>query len=44
MRVPDLAGTCSQALQGDNAFRDLILIIEVLSSSNRAEIVKHMGW
>jgi Uma2 family endonuclease len=37
MRVPDLAVTCSPALPGDNALRDPILVIEILSPSNRAE-------
>ena len=37
MRVPDLAVTCSPGLPGDRALRDPILIIEILSPSNRAE-------
>jgi len=37
MRVPDLAVTCSPALPGDNALRDPVLLIEILSPSNRAE-------
>jgi Uma2 family endonuclease len=37
MRVPDLAVTCSPSLPGDKALRDPVLIIEILSPSNRAE-------
>ena len=37
MHIPDLAVTCSPALPGDNAIRDPVLVIEVLSPSNRAE-------
>ena len=37
MRIPDLAVTCSPALPGDNAIRDPVLVIEILSPSNRAE-------
>jgi Uma2 family endonuclease len=37
MRVPDIAVTCSPALPADNALRDPILLIEILSPSNRAE-------
>ena len=37
MRVPDLAVTCSPGLPGDRALRDPVLIIEILSPSNRAE-------
>jgi len=37
MRVPDLAVTCTSALPGDNALRDPVLPIEILSPSNRAE-------
>lgn len=36
-RIPDLAVTCSPALPGDTALRDPILLIEILSPSNRAE-------
>ena len=37
MRVPDLAVTCSPSLPGDKSLRDPVLIIEILSPSNRAE-------
>ena len=37
MRIPDLAVTCSPALPGDKALREPVLVIEVLSPSNRAE-------
>jgi Uma2 family endonuclease len=37
MGVPDLAVTCSPNLPGDEALRDPILIIEILSPSNRVE-------
>jgi Uma2 family endonuclease len=37
MRVPDLAVSCTPALPGDNALRDPVLLIEILSPSNRAE-------
>jgi Uma2 family endonuclease len=37
MRVPDLAVTCSPSLPGDHALRDPVLLIEILSPSNRAE-------
>jgi Uma2 family endonuclease len=37
MRIPDLAVTCSPTLPGDKALRDPILLIEILSPSNRAE-------
>ena len=37
MRVPDLAVTCSPGLPNDRALRDPVLIIEILSPSNRAE-------
>lgn len=37
MRIPDLVVTCSPALPGDNAIRDPVLVIEILSPSNRAE-------
>ncbi len=37
MRIPDLAVTCSPSLPGDKALRDPVLIIEILSPSNRAE-------
>jgi Uma2 family endonuclease len=37
MRIPDLAVTCSPALPEDNAIRDPVLVIEVLSPTNRAE-------
>jgi hypothetical protein len=37
MRIPDLAVTCSPPLPGDNALRDPVLLIEILSLSNRAE-------
>jgi Uma2 family endonuclease len=37
MRVPDIAVTCSPALPGDNALRDPILLIEILSPINRAD-------
>jgi Uma2 family endonuclease len=37
MRIPDLAVTCSPVLPGDNALRDPVLVIEILSPSNRAE-------
>jgi Uma2 family endonuclease len=37
IRIPDLAVTCSPALPGDTALRDPVLVIEILSPSNRAE-------
>jgi len=37
MRIPDLAVTCSPPQPGDNALRDPVLLIEILSPSNRAE-------
>jgi Uma2 family endonuclease len=37
MRIPDLAVTCTPALRDDRALRDAVLIIEILSPSNRAE-------
>jgi Uma2 family endonuclease len=37
MRIPDLAVTCSPALPTDKALRDSVLLIEILSPSNRAE-------
>jgi Uma2 family endonuclease len=37
MRVPDLAVSSTPALPGDNALRDPVLLIEILSPSNRAE-------
>jgi Uma2 family endonuclease len=37
MRIPDLAVTCSPALPGDKALREPVLVIEILSPSNRAE-------
>jgi Uma2 family endonuclease len=37
MRIPDLAVTCSPALPQDKALRDPVLVIEILSPSNRAE-------
>jgi Uma2 family endonuclease len=37
MRIPDLAVTCSPALPTDSALRDPVLLIEILSPSNRAE-------
>jgi Uma2 family endonuclease len=37
MRIPDLAVTCTPALRDDKALRDPVLIIEILSPSNRAE-------
>jgi Uma2 family endonuclease len=37
MRIPDLAVTCSPVLPGDNALRDPVVVIEILSPSNRAE-------
>jgi Uma2 family endonuclease len=37
MRVPDLAVSCTPILPGDNALRDPVLPIEILSPSNRAE-------
>jgi Uma2 family endonuclease len=37
IRIPDLVVTCSPALPGDNAIRDPVLVIEILSPSNRAE-------
>jgi Uma2 family endonuclease len=37
MRIPDLAVTCTPALPTDNALRDPVLLIEILSPSNRAE-------
>ena len=37
MRIPDLAVTCPPAFSGDNAIRNPVLLIEILSPSNRAE-------
>jgi len=37
MRVPDLAVTCAPVLPGEAALREPILLIEILSPSNRAE-------
>jgi Uma2 family endonuclease len=37
MRIPDLGVTCTPALPTDNALRDPVLLIEILSPSNRAE-------
>jgi Uma2 family endonuclease len=37
MRIPDLAVTCTPALPTDKALRDPVLLIEILSPSNRAE-------
>ncbi len=37
MRIPDLAVTCTQAQPEDKALRDPVLVIEILSPSNRAE-------
>jgi Uma2 family endonuclease len=37
MRIPDLAVTCTPAMPTDNALRDPVLLIEILSPSNRAE-------
>jgi Uma2 family endonuclease len=37
MRIPDLAVTCTPALPTDQALRDPVLLIEILSPSNRAE-------
>jgi Uma2 family endonuclease len=42
MRIPDLAVTCSPALPDDKALRDPILMIEILSPSNRAEIWRNV--
>jgi Uma2 family endonuclease len=37
MRIPDLAVTCSPASRDDTALRDPVLVIEILSPSDRAE-------
>ncbi len=37
MRIPDLAVTCSPSQPTDKALRDPVLLIEILSPSNRAE-------
>jgi Uma2 family endonuclease len=37
MRVPDLAVSCTSALRGDHALRDPVLLIEILSPTNRTE-------
>jgi Uma2 family endonuclease len=37
MRIPDLAVTCTPGLPEDKAVRDPVLVIEILSPSNRAE-------
>jgi Uma2 family endonuclease len=37
VRIPDLAVSCTPALPGDVALRDPVLVVEILSPSNRAE-------
>jgi Uma2 family endonuclease len=37
MRIPDLAVSCTPTLPTDEALRDPVLLIEILSPSNRAE-------
>src|SRR3954451_24752491 len=37
MRIPDLAVTCTPIQPDDRALRDPVLIIEILSPTNRAE-------